>query len=68
MFEEAIRAYEKDKSIRMQEFELKTADHNEKVLDLERRLKLRKETNYDLSKQYFEYKYELGNHKSMLKD
>ena len=50
MFEEAIKAFEKDKNIRMQEFELKTSDHNDKVRDLEGRLKERKDVNYDLSK------------------
>jgi len=34
MFEEAMKAYEKDRTIRSQEFDLKSLDHNEKVAEL----------------------------------
>lgn len=43
-------------------------DHNDKVRELNQRLKEKTECNYELSKQYFEYKYTLGHHKQALQD
>ncbi len=50
LYEEAIKAYEKDRAIRMQEFELRTEDHNDKVYEMKQRTEDKTKVNYELSK------------------
>ena len=47
---------------------MRTRDHNDKIRNLQDVLKKEKELNYDLTKQYFEYKHAIHVQKQHLKD
>lgn len=68
LFSETVQGYEKDRVIREQEFDLKKADFQEKIQELTHRLKTQQDSNYKLSKEYFDYKHEIHKTKQRLQD
>ena len=68
LFEEAIQGYQKDKVIRLQEAQLRDADFVESVGKIQERLKQREAEQYEISKNYFQYKNELQKQKDKLAD
>lgn len=57
LFEEAIQGYQKDKVIRLQEFQLKENDMNESIAAMQARIKQTEDEGYQVSKDYFQYKH-----------
>ena len=66
IYEEALSGYHKDRVIREQEFKLKEIDFKERIDELNDRLKMREEANYQLSKDYFAYKHAVSKNKQKL--
>ena len=46
LFEDTVSGYQKDRSVRTQEFDLKSQDFENTILELERRLAERKSMNH----------------------
>lgn len=57
LFEEAIQGYQKDKVIRLQEFQLKEKDMLETIASLQGRIKQTEDEGYQISKDFFQYKH-----------
>ena len=68
LYEEAIQAYHKSRSVREEEFRLKEQDFKEKIEGLKARLKTAEEANYKVSKDYFAYKHLVGKTRQRLTD
>ena len=63
-----MAGYQKDRSIRAQEFDLKERDFREKEVELSERLTQKKSLNYRLTNDYFEYKHTWEKNKASLED
>ena len=63
-----MSAYQKDRSVRKQEFDLKERDFNERYSELQARLADRKALNYQISSDYFNYKHVIDGAKLSLED
>jgi hypothetical protein len=63
-----VSAYQKDRSVRKQEFDLKERDFNERYSELQARLADRKALNYQISSDYFNYKHVIDGAKLSLED
>lgn len=63
-----MSAYQKDRSVRVQEFDLKQRDFNERYAELQARLAERKQQNYQIQTDYFNYKHSIGTAKLSLED
>ena len=59
LFEDTIQDFQKDKIIRMQEFQLKQQDTNEIFFQLKERLQQREQDSYQISKDFFQYKHQV---------
>lgn len=46
LFEDTVAGYQKDRSVRTQEFDLKSQDFDNTIIDLQKRLADRKAANY----------------------
>jgi len=57
LFQDTISGYQKDRSVRTQEFDLKQRDHDEKMSTLGVRLQKDKELNAQIAGDYFNYKH-----------
>lgn len=68
LFQDTVNAYQKDRSVRMQEFDLKERDFNERFAELQARLAERKALNYQISTEYFGYKHAIDNARLSLED
>ncbi len=68
VYEESVRAYEKDRLIREQEFEMKQQEFQETLSHLRDRLDRRQAHNYALTKDFFAYKHLVGRTKGRLQD
>ena len=60
LFEDTVAGYQKDRSVRTQEFDLKAQDFETTIAELEKRLSDRKALNYQVSNDYFNYKHAIG--------
>lgn len=52
-----MNGYQKDRSVRQQEFDLKDRDFDEQVAVLQARLQEKKDLGYKLTSEYFSYKH-----------
>ena len=68
LFEDTVAGYQKDRSVRTQEFDLKAQDFENTISELEKRLADRKATNYQISNDYFNYRHAITNSKQKLDD
>ena len=68
LFEESIQAYQKDKLIRHQEAHLRSQDFQASIKQLQARLKLREGEQWEISKNYFNYKAEVQKSKDKIAD
>ena len=66
LFRDTVAGYQKDRSVRQQEFDLKEKDYKEQVALLEQRLQSRKDLNYRLTTDYFAYKHKATEDKKRL--
>ena len=68
LFDDTVSGYQKDRSVRTQEFDLKAQDFENTIAELERRLAERKSMNHAISTDYFNYKHAIIGAKSHLDD
>ena len=68
LFEDTVSGYQKDRSVRTQEFDLKSQDFENTIGELEQRLSNRKSMNHMISTDYFNYKHAIGGAKTKLED
>lgn len=68
LFEDTVSGYQKDRSVRTQEFDLKSQDFENTIGELEQRLSNRKSMNHMISTDYFNYKHAIGGAKIKLED
>lgn len=68
LFEDTVSGYQKDRSVRTQEFDLKAQDFENTIAELERRLAERKSMNHAISTDYFNYKHAIIGAKAHLDD
>ena len=68
LFEDTVAGYQKDRSVRMQEFDLKAQDFENTIRELEGRLEAQKKLNYEVSSDYFNYKHAVQLAKGKLED
>lgn len=66
VYEDSVKAYEKDRLIREQEFEMKQQEFQETLAQLRVRLEQRQAHNYTLTKEFFNYKHLVGKTKQKL--
>lgn len=52
-----MSGYQKDRSVRQQEFDLKDRDYGEQIVTLQKRLQEKKDLGYKLTTEYFSYKH-----------
>ena len=57
LFEDTVAGYQKDRSVRTQEFDLKAQDFETTIAELEKRLADRKAVNHAISTDYFNYRH-----------
>jgi hypothetical protein len=63
-----VTAYQKDRSVRVQEFDLKQRDFTERYAELQARLAERKQLNYQIQTDYFNYRHSIEKSKMSLED
>ena len=63
-----MKAYEKDRLIREQEFEMKQQEFRDTLTQLRARLEQRQAHNYKLTKEFFEYKHVVGRTRGRVQD
>lgn len=68
LYEEAIQGYQKDKVIRLQEFQLKEKDMQETITALQGRIKHTEEEGYQMSKDFFQYKHQIQKSRDQMTD
>ena len=68
LFEDTVQGYQKDRSVRTQEFDLKAQDFETTIAELEARLANQTALNYQISNDYFNYRHSIGNVKQKLDD
>ena len=68
LFDDTVAAYQKDRSVRTQEYDLKKQDFETKIAELEERLEDRKKLNYEISNDYFNYKHAIEKQGTNLED
>lgn len=68
MFEESLSAFEKDRLVREQEFALKEREFADTLGSLRGRLEQRERVNYQLAKDFFDYKHVVGKTRQRLQD
>lgn len=68
LFEEAIQGYQKDKVIRLQEFQLKEKDIQETMTAMQGRTKQAEEEGYQMSKDFFQYKHQIQKARDQMTD
>lgn len=68
LFQDTVNAYQKDRSVRMQEFDLKQRDFAERQAELQVRLEDRKQLNYQIQTEYFNYRHAVEKAKLSLED
>ena len=68
LFEDTVSGYQKDRSVRTQEFDLKQRDHEMKMAELQARLHKDKELNSQIAGDFFNYKHQIGLAKQHLDD
>lgn len=68
LFDDTVAGYQKDRSVRQQEFDLKSQDFENTIAELEARLADRKQMNHLISTDYFNYKHAIGGAKNKLDD
>ena len=59
LFQDTVAGYQKDRSVRTQEFDLKQRDHEDKMAQLQLRLQKDKELNAQIAGDYFNYKHQI---------
>ena len=68
LFQDTVAGYQKDRSVRTQEFDLKQRDHEDKMNQLQFRLQKDKELNAQIAGDYFNYKHQIVEAKQRLED
>ena len=68
VYEDSIRAYDKDRLIREQEFDMKQQEFQETLVQLRDRLERRQAHNYTLTKDFFNFKHLVGRTKTRVQD
>ena len=68
LFEDTVQGYQKDRSVRTQEFDLKAQDFETTIAELEARLASQMALNHQVSTDYFNYRHSIGNVKQKLED
>lgn len=68
VYEESIAAYEKDRLIREQEYQMKEQEFRDTLALVKGRLDQRQAINYKLARDFFDYKHLVGKTRQRLQD
>jgi aspartate ammonia-lyase len=68
VYEESISAYEKDRLIREQEYQMKEQEFRDTLALVRGRLDQRQAVNYQLARDFFDYKHLVGKTRQRLQD